>query len=54
MYTEWIETIPLDIEKNDYKEEISVIENIFRREYHYVSRLDGKYSDFWENKGCLC
>lgn len=26
MYTEWIETIPLDVEKNDYREEMSVIE----------------------------
>lgn len=36
MYTEWIETIPLDLVKNDYIEETSVIENIFRREFYYV------------------
>ena len=31
MYTEWIETIPLDLVKNDYIEETSVIENILIR-----------------------
>ena len=36
MYTEWIETTPLDVAKNDYREEMSVIENIFRREFYYV------------------